>query len=177
MKIADIQALAMSELKDNDGTYTKLEVIRTPAGYYIGRIFNGDDGIVEPGSRESEYFPTSQKALKALMKGFEWRDVAENRHLYDRHKYRVRSQEEGRGPVDTKSFATLVEASRYIQEIWQGADYVDSDDAFHTDYCTYRISGFKLSDIGTRISEFWRGRDGTDYYSHMEFKFKKEEDL
>ena len=87
-----------------------------------------------------------------------------------RKPFRVKSQEEGRGPVDNKSFATLVKASRYIQERWQGADYMDADDAFHTDYCTYWLSGFKLSDVGTRESVF--GEDGT--YSHMEFKFKRE---
>jgi hypothetical protein len=90
--------------------------------------------------------------------------------------YKVDSQEEGRGPVDTEHFATLAEASQYIQERWQGADYMDGDDAFHTDYCLYRLVGFKLSDIGTRkpITDIV---DGVERFSHMEFTFKREEDL
>lgn len=64
--------------------------------------------------------------------------------------YKVQSQELGRGPWNTESFATLAEAARYIKDRWQGPDYMDGDASFHTDYCRYRLVGFKLSDIGEK---------------------------
>jgi hypothetical protein len=86
MKAARIEELSMSELQAEDGTYSKLVVLCSAAGYYIGRTFKGDDEFEEPGSRESGYFPTEQEATKALMEGFDWRNVAENCHLYETHE-------------------------------------------------------------------------------------------
>lgn len=63
--------------------------------------------------------------------------------------FKIHSQEEGRGKVYTESFATIEEAARYIQERWQGADYMDGTESFHTDYSTYDLEGFTLKDIGT----------------------------
>jgi hypothetical protein len=63
-------------------------------------------------------------------------------------QYKIKSQEEGRGKVETESFATLAEASRYIQDRWQGFEYRDGNESFHTDYCTYLLVGFTFKDIG-----------------------------
>jgi hypothetical protein len=69
--------------------------------------------------------------------------------------YKIKSQELGRGPWDTESFATLAEAAQYIKDRWQGADYMDGMTAFHTDYCLYRLQGFTLRDIGIVSVEEW----------------------
>ena len=62
--------------------------------------------------------------------------------------FAVKNREEGRGKATSVKFATLEEASRYIQDRWQGAEYVNGMDSFHTDYCSYELEGFSLSDIG-----------------------------
>lgn len=46
--------------------YSELQVLRSAAGFFIGTIYTGDDGFQEPGSRDSEYFPTREAAQKAL---------------------------------------------------------------------------------------------------------------
>lgn len=89
-----------------------------------------------------------------------------------RKPFKVKNQEEGRGPVETKSFATLIEAQQYIRERWQGADYIDGSAAFHTDYCTYELVGFKLSDIGTIRPVYWTDDDGKQRLDYMEYDFK-----
>ncbi len=52
------------------GTYSDMQVMQSPAGYYIGTTFehtSGDyKGLVEPGSRESEYFGSREEAEAAL---------------------------------------------------------------------------------------------------------------
>lgn len=48
------------------GHYSDLQVLQSPAGWYIGTIWQGDDGYTEPGSRDSEYFATKQEAQKVL---------------------------------------------------------------------------------------------------------------
>lgn len=63
-------------------------------------------------------------------------------------KYRIKSREEGRGKWSVKSFKTLGEASEYIQARWQGTEYCDGRDGFHTDYCEYVLHGFTLYDLG-----------------------------
>lgn len=68
--------------------YSDLKVCRSFAGYYLGRDFvHGPDdecpGLVEPGSRESDYFDTEAEAQLALVRGFVPRDCSENDHGYD----------------------------------------------------------------------------------------------
>jgi len=70
-------------------------------------------------------------------------------------KFKIESKEEGRGKPDRELFATLIEARDYIRDRWQGADYIDGPDSFHTDYCTFRLVGFVLADIGKRRYEEW----------------------
>jgi hypothetical protein len=73
------------EIRKHGGVYTKLQVCDcSPAGYYIGRMFRDDGGWIEPGSRESDYFPTRESAEAALLSGaFESRHAAENLALYE----------------------------------------------------------------------------------------------
>lgn len=53
--------------------YSELQVLRSPAGWYIGTMFKDpDDGFEEPGSRDSDYFRTEEDAagyLKLLEAG------------------------------------------------------------------------------------------------------------
>ena len=54
------------------GEYSDLKVMRSSAGYYIGTLFthsskSGYPGLEEPGTRESQYFPTEVHALQALI--------------------------------------------------------------------------------------------------------------
>jgi hypothetical protein len=62
--------------------------------------------------------------------------------------YSIKAMEQGRIPAGTDKFATLAEASQFIQDRWQGAEYIDCREEFHTDYCTYTLRGFTLRDIG-----------------------------
>ena len=64
------------------GKYSDLQVLRSAAGFYIGRTFKSH-GFEEPGSRESEYFPTHESAEKALKEGFVIRECIENDQAYE----------------------------------------------------------------------------------------------
>lgn len=63
-------------------------------------------------------------------------------------KFRIEAREEGRGRPSVTRFADLVQAEAFIKARWQGAEYVDGPDAFHTDYCSYVLRGFTLGDVG-----------------------------
>jgi len=47
---------------DDPGNYTELMVLHSPAGYYVGTMYNDPAGFQEPGSRDSEYFRTQKEA-------------------------------------------------------------------------------------------------------------------
>lgn len=55
-----------------DGHYSKLQVLKSAAGFYVGRLFRYLNGDETPGSRDSEYFSTKEEAEEALaeMQGF-----------------------------------------------------------------------------------------------------------
>lgn len=55
--------------EDEKSGYSDLQVLRSNAGWYIGTIYTDKDGFQEPGSRDSEYFPTKEAAEKALNTG------------------------------------------------------------------------------------------------------------
>ena len=46
--------------------YSTLQVLRSNAGFYIGTMYTHPEGWEEPGSRDSEYFPSSEAAEHAL---------------------------------------------------------------------------------------------------------------
>lgn len=47
---------------DKEG-YSELKVMRSAAGYYIGTEYvDPVDGLREPGSRDSDYFPNREQA-------------------------------------------------------------------------------------------------------------------
>lgn len=46
--------------------YSKLMVLSSVAGYYVGTIYTDEDGFQEPGSRESGYFKTREDAENYL---------------------------------------------------------------------------------------------------------------
>lgn len=62
---------------------SELKVMRSNAGYYIGRSCV-EDGIPfeQPYSRESGYYPTKE-AAEADMDSFDIRDCVENEHAYE----------------------------------------------------------------------------------------------
>jgi hypothetical protein len=43
-----------------------LQVFRSAAGYYVGTAYTAEDGTVEPGSRDSDYFRTEAQAQTHL---------------------------------------------------------------------------------------------------------------
>jgi hypothetical protein len=55
----------------NDGEfgtngYSELMVCQSAAGYYLGTMYTDESGFEEPGSRESDYFPSRGEAEIAL---------------------------------------------------------------------------------------------------------------
>ena len=54
-------------LPDEAANYSDLQVLQSAAGYYVGTIYTDpDDGFAEPGSRDSEYFPSRKEAEQYL---------------------------------------------------------------------------------------------------------------
>ena len=50
-----------------EGSYTELQVLSSAAGFYIGTLWCDRDGRpMEPGSRDSEYFPSRSMAQQVL---------------------------------------------------------------------------------------------------------------
>lgn len=74
------------ELSTEECWVSKLMVLRSNAGYYIGRMCldKGEDGLPfsEPYSRESGYYKTTEAAARALADGFPERDCVENNYAY-----------------------------------------------------------------------------------------------
>lgn len=71
---------------DIGGKYGPLQVLKSNAGYYIGRIFHNDEGYDEPGSRESDYYETKEEAQYDLENNcFDFRDCPENIMLYSEY--------------------------------------------------------------------------------------------
>ena len=65
------------------GAYSELKVLKSHAGWYIGRMFwNEDGGFEEPGSRESGYIDSKEEAERELRTGFETRSCIENDAAY-----------------------------------------------------------------------------------------------
>lgn len=60
------------------GEYTELQVLKSGAGYYIGRLWEEEDGYAEPGTRESGYYLTHECAEQAMKDGFTLRVCDEN---------------------------------------------------------------------------------------------------
>jgi hypothetical protein len=69
-------------------------------------------------------------------------------------KYKITSQECGRGAVSTYKFSTLSEASAFIQSYWQGPEYMSGVDGFHTDDRSFVLHGFQFRDIGDFVEPF-----------------------
>lgn len=46
--------------------YSKLMVLSSAAGYYVGTIYTDEDGFQDPGSRDSGYFKTREDAESYL---------------------------------------------------------------------------------------------------------------
>ena len=59
---------------DNIGRYSDLQVLESPAGWYIGTYYRNPRGYIEPGSRESGYFPIKTEA-EMLLREFEHGDL------------------------------------------------------------------------------------------------------
>ena len=62
--------------------YSKLKVLSSAAGYYIGRQFTDAEGVTEPGTRESDYYPSYEVAENLLKEGFITRMNAENMYAF-----------------------------------------------------------------------------------------------
>lgn len=50
---------------NNKKGYSELQVLRSQAGWYVGTTYT-EDGVTEPGSRDSGYFPTREEADQYL---------------------------------------------------------------------------------------------------------------
>lgn len=72
----------LDKIETEDGVYSELQVLQSGAGFYIGRLFTGTDGLVEPGSRESCYYPNQETAEAALRTECFHREAEELELLY-----------------------------------------------------------------------------------------------
>jgi len=47
--------------------YSRLQILKSPAGYYLGTIYIDPEHLFEePGSRDTTYFPKLEQAIRAL---------------------------------------------------------------------------------------------------------------
>jgi len=79
------------------GKYGNLQVCKSGAGYYIGRMFHNPEygGFMEPGSRESGYYPTKEEAdiwLGVMQEeGAVLRNSGDVEFMYSRNPYLKRN--------------------------------------------------------------------------------------
>jgi len=59
--MAKSNIVCSSYIKDPEN-YSELQVLKSAAGYYIGTMYNNPEGFQEPGSRDTDYFPTFEVA-------------------------------------------------------------------------------------------------------------------
>jgi len=50
---------------EGEPNYSELQVMKSPAGWYVGTVYHGEFGD-EPGSRDSEYYVTKEAAERCL---------------------------------------------------------------------------------------------------------------
>lgn len=89
-------------------------------------------------------------------------------------RYKLTSREFGRGPAHVRTFTTLQALQEACKQQWEGPDYIDGPAQFHSDYCTFRLSGAVLSDLGKRRDSD-PARDG--YWDWLWHDFTKDTDL
>ena len=66
-----MKGLLAERFPSDEGEYTDVQVLKSPAGWYVGTMFvhNGRSdtpGSIEPGSRESGYYYTWADATQAF---------------------------------------------------------------------------------------------------------------
>src|SRR5689334_252769 len=66
---------------------------------------------------------------------------------------------------ERKNFSTLFLLQQYVKARWQGPDYIDGPNTFHSDYCQYTVTGCSFNDLGNR-----NGLPGTDEYFDWTWK-------
>jgi hypothetical protein len=67
-------------------------------------------------------------------------------------KYTIRSREFGRGPAHVQRSTSLAKIQQIVKDQWQGVEYMDGPSGFHTDYCTWVLTGCTLYDLGNHAS-------------------------
>lgn len=71
-------------IENDDCFVSPLQILNTPAGYYIGRTcWDKKNNYEGPFSRESGYFRTHDEAKKAMHNGWELRQCIENDWAYE----------------------------------------------------------------------------------------------
>lgn len=55
-------ALVYQDQPEQIARYSELQVLCSRAGYYIGTTYQNSDGYQEPGSRDSDYYSTKERA-------------------------------------------------------------------------------------------------------------------
>ena len=53
---------------DNKEKYSDLQILNSMGGYYVGTLYEEDEGFLVPGSRDSNYFKTRIEAEEFLQK-------------------------------------------------------------------------------------------------------------
>lgn len=62
--------------REEKARYSDLQVLQSPAGFYVGTIYTEDDGSQTPGSRDSGYFTDEQLAKDFLTDAIKHNDRA-----------------------------------------------------------------------------------------------------
>ena len=60
-----VRSLIVERFAADPENYSDLQVLESAAGFYVGTLYS-QDGFTEPGSRDSDYFPTSDDAATFL---------------------------------------------------------------------------------------------------------------
>lgn len=60
-----VRSVIVERFAADPENYSDLRVLESAAGFYVGTLYS-QDGFTEPGSRDSDYFPTSDAAATFL---------------------------------------------------------------------------------------------------------------
>lgn len=60
-----VRSVIVERFAADPENYSDLRVLQSGAGFYVGTVYS-QDGFTEPGSRDSDYFPTADAAATFL---------------------------------------------------------------------------------------------------------------
>jgi len=61
-----LQVLLLNQSPEETARYSDIQVLKSNAGWYLGTVYSAVEGWKEPGSRDTDYYATEERAKESL---------------------------------------------------------------------------------------------------------------